>query len=127
MVYQWTNFVWETNAWWLRRIRPFVVLGAFAFTAFYGGRYYFFGKWAYYKQRQFSEAELVAQAEVNKRNWGYGVWYKPTLERSRKKLLQDALKDKYRYAMTWEELFYEDPRPVEEILEEENSWEEYEI
>jgi len=26
------------------------------------------------------------------RNWGYGVWYKPTLERSRKKLLQDALK-----------------------------------
>lgn len=29
--------------------------------------------------------------------------------------------------MTWEELFYEDPRPVEEILEEENSWEEYEI
>ena len=58
MVYQWTNFVWETNAWWLRRIRPvifnifiikFVVLGAFAFTAFYGGRYYFFGKWAYYK------------------------------------------------------------------------------
>lgn len=22
MVYQWTNFVWETNAWWLRRIRP---------------------------------------------------------------------------------------------------------
>ncbi|CAK66541.1 unnamed protein product (macronuclear) [Paramecium tetraurelia] len=72
MVYQWTNFVWETNAWWLRRIRPFIVLGGVAFTAFYGGRYYFFGKWAYYKQRQFSEAELVAQAEVNKRNWG--IW-----------------------------------------------------
>ena len=41
-------------------------------------------------------------------------------------LLNQSL-DKYRYAMTWEELFYEDPRPVEEILEEENSWEEYEI
>lgn len=35
--------------------------------------------------------------------------------------------DKYRHAMTWEEMFYEDPRPLEEILEEENQWEEYDI
>lgn len=22
MVYHYTNFIWETNAWWLRRVRP---------------------------------------------------------------------------------------------------------
>lgn len=29
--------------------------------------------------------------------------------------------------MTWEEYFYEDPKPLEEILAEENAWEEYDI
>lgn len=44
MVYFYTNFVAETNAWWLRRVRPVWMLAVGSIGWFVYYRYYFFGK-----------------------------------------------------------------------------------
>ena len=54
MVYQWTNFVWETNAWWLRRARPLILAPPILFMGYYCYRYYFFGKLAALKDSRIS-------------------------------------------------------------------------
>lgn len=58
MVYHYTNFIAETNAWWLRRVRPVTsalmqlwMAGAAAGAYFIFHRYYFFGKRATQAQR----------------------------------------------------------------------------
>ena len=51
-MFYYTNFIAETNAWWLRRVRP-VWMGATAiliYAIFH--RYYFFGKEAAKAQRK---------------------------------------------------------------------------
>jgi hypothetical protein len=37
-MFYYTNFIVETNAWWLRRVRPLILGGAFIWV------YYIFGK-----------------------------------------------------------------------------------
>ena len=44
MVFFYTNFVAETNAWWIRRVRPVWMIGVSAMGFFIYYRYYFFGK-----------------------------------------------------------------------------------
>jgi len=44
MGFHYTNFMFESNAWWLRRVRPvwMTVVGVWGMWIYY--RYYFFGK-----------------------------------------------------------------------------------
>ena len=58
-------------------------------------RYYFFGKTAALWQDSMSEEEKIELAEANKRSWGYGQFYKPTLEISMKKKLYEELGGKF--------------------------------
>jgi hypothetical protein len=43
-MFYYTNFIVETNAWWLRRVRPLILGGAFIWVYYIFHRYYFFGK-----------------------------------------------------------------------------------
>jgi hypothetical protein len=60
-------------------------VGVWAYYLFH--RYYFFGKMAVNNQRLYSEEEHLRRAQNNKRDFGFGYYYVPTLERSRKKLI----------------------------------------
>jgi hypothetical protein len=84
-MFYYTNFIAETNAWWLRRVRPIWIAGVaiWAYALFH--RYYFFGKEAVKSQRRETEAENLRRAQHNKHNYGFVTQYQPTLERSRKK------------------------------------------
>lgn len=78
-MFYYTNFIAETNTWWLRRVRPiwlggFVVLGYWVFH-----RYYFFGKHSVQSQRSVSVEENIRRAQVNKRDFGFPGPYQPTL------------------------------------------------
>jgi len=54
-MFYYTNFIAETNNWWLRRVRP-IWMGAVAIWAYWlFHRYYFFGKWVVKNQRAVSE------------------------------------------------------------------------
>jgi hypothetical protein len=58
-------------------------MGATALLIYYiGNRYYFFGKHTAQAQRSTPPEVWEERAKNNKRNWGYGIVYKPTLERS---------------------------------------------
>ena len=51
-MFYYTNFIVETNVWWLRRVRP-VWMGATALICYYFfHRYYFFGKEAVRSRRK---------------------------------------------------------------------------
>jgi hypothetical protein len=84
-MFYYTNFIVETNTWWLRRVRPVWVAGFFVYCYYVFHRYYFFGKDTAKNLNRLSEEERTKMAQLNKRNFGYGVYYQPTLERSRKK------------------------------------------
>ena len=86
-MFYYTNFIAETNAWWLRRVRPIWIGGAVIFCYWAFHRYYFFGKEAVKKQRLYSEEEHLRRAALNKHNYGFQFKYQPTLERSRKKMI----------------------------------------
>jgi len=43
-MFYYTNFILETNQWWLRRVRPIWMLGAGLYAYWIFHRYYFFGK-----------------------------------------------------------------------------------
>ena len=86
-MFYYTNFIAETNTWWLRRVRPIWVAGV-AIGCYYAfHRYYFFGKEAAKNQRRQSVAENERRAALNRRNFGFQDRYEPTLERSRKKMI----------------------------------------
>ena len=44
-------------------------------------------------------------AQLNKRNYGYGAYYQPTYERSRKKQIMEAMGEHYDRAVESEDLF----------------------
>lgn len=44
-------------------------------------------------------------AQLNKRNFGYGVYYQPTLERSRKKQIMQAMGANYDRAIESEDRY----------------------
>ncbi len=120
MGFHYTNFVVETNAWWLRRVRPvWMVAAGIGFTWVYY-RYYFFGKiQANWLDRE-SEQTQQELAKLNMGKFGYGYTYQPTLERSMKKKIRDSLGEDYKI---FEPHFQEeqiDPRPRYQIIEEEN-------
>jgi hypothetical protein len=54
-MFYYTNFIAETNAWWLRRVRPVWMIGFALWSYWIFHRYYFFGKWATKNQRAVSE------------------------------------------------------------------------
>ena len=90
-MFYYTNFIAETNAWWLRRVRP-IWLGAVAIWAYaLFHRYYFFGKEAVKNQRRHSDQENQRRADHNKHNFGFAGPYQPTYERSRKKMIMELL------------------------------------
>jgi len=123
MVYHYTNFVWETNAWWLRRVRP-VWMGLTGIWLYWVGcRYYFFGKVQAHWQTTIPDEEWIARAQINKRNWGHNAYYKPELPRSRKRAIQEAQGENYRYASPWAEMYMVEKRTLEQVQEEENNWE----
>mmetsp|Transcript_10967 Transcript_10967/g.12581 ORF Transcript_10967/g.12581 Transcript_10967/m.12581 type:complete len:125 (-) Transcript_10967:165-539(-) len=124
MVFYYASFVAETNAWWLRRVRPIWAgaLGVWLYSIFY--RYYFFGKVQAYWQTTIPEDEWRRRAQVNKRDWGYKPLYMPHLERSRKKQIYDVLGvENYRKASEFPERYMGENRTLEEILSEEENWE----
>eukprot|EP01017_Pseudomicrothorax_dubius_P035511 TRINITY_DN497_c0_g1_i1.p1 TRINITY_DN497_c0_g1~~TRINITY_DN497_c0_g1_i1.p1 ORF type:complete len:162 (+),score=48.62 TRINITY_DN497_c0_g1_i1:28-513(+) len=123
MVYHYTNFVAETNVWWLRRIRPLwmTAVGLFLFANAY--RYYFHGKIAAYWRKVIPEEEWVRRAELDKRNWGYNAIYRPTIARSRKRVIMELLGDQYRPAEDYSARATIETRTVQQIMDEENNWE----
>lgn len=123
MVYHYTNFVFETNAWWLRRVRP---IWAGALTLWLTGilyRYYFFGKIKSLWNKYIPEEEWIKRAQENKRDWGYNAVYKPTLARSTKKAMLETLGENYRYPEAWPERYMIETKSLEQIMEEEENWE----
>lgn len=101
-MFYYTNFIAETNAWWLRRVRP-IWIGAFViwgYAIFH--RYYFFGKEAVKAQRGETIAENKRRADHNRSHFGFHDKYTPTLERSRKKMIMELLGDKYDQAVAFE-------------------------
>ena len=86
-MFYYTNFIAETNNWWLRRVRPIWIGGVVVIAYWFFHRYYFFGKEVIKSQRSVPESERLRRAAVNKRNFGFAGVYQPTLERSRKKLI----------------------------------------
>ena len=86
-MFYYTNFIAETNAWWLRRVRPIWVGGTLIICYWAFHRYYFFGKDSVKAQRRVPQDELVRRAALNKRDFGFQGRYQPTLERSRKKMI----------------------------------------
>lgn len=102
-MFYYTNFIQETNTWWLRRVRP-LWLGSIAIWAYWlFHRYYFFGKHAVQGQRSVSEEENLRRAEHNKRNFGFQFTYTPTLERSRKRQIMELLGENYDHAVAFED------------------------
>lgn len=91
MVYHYTNFIYETNGWWLRRVRPVWMGATFIGIYYLLDRYYFFGKTTARAQRATDPEIWKKRAQDNKRDWGYGVTYKPTLAISRKKEIMEAM------------------------------------
>ena len=86
MVFHYTNFVAETNAWWCRRVRPLWLVPTLVFIGGAAYRYMFFGKIQAYKNKLKTEEEMIAFAEINKRSYGYNSFYDGgDLERSRKR------------------------------------------
>jgi hypothetical protein len=102
-MFYYTNFIQETNAWWLRRVRP-LWLGSIALWAYWlFHRYYFFGKHAVQSQRKASEQENSRRAALNKGDFGFQFQYKPTLERSRKRQIMELLGDNYDHSIAFED------------------------
>ena len=124
MVFHYTNFVFETNAWWLRRVRPVwgTALGIWLYAIMY--RYYFFGKIQAYWQTTIPDEEWQRRAQENKRDWGYNAIYRPTLARSKKRQLMEALGSDYKFADTYAERFMIETRTLEQIYEEEDNYDE---
>lgn len=113
-MFYYTNFIVETNTWWLRRVRPIWMGAAFIYFYWVFHRYYFFGKETSKNLNKFSEEQRIQMAKMNKRQFGYGVYYQPTLERSRKKQILEAMgadydracqsEDRYLVMKSFEEL-----------------------
>ena len=102
-MFYYTNFVQETNVWWMRRVRPIWVPAALLWCYYMFHRYYFFGKWAVINQRKQSEQTNLDRAAGNKRYHGFVPIYVPTLERSRKKLIMELLGKDYDQAIPFED------------------------
>ena len=81
-MFYYTNFIQETNVWWLRRVRPIWMGATFLYCYYFFHRYYFFGKHAALSQRKHTPEQLEQMAQLNKRSLGYGAYYKPTYEKS---------------------------------------------
>jgi hypothetical protein len=54
-MFYYTNFIQETNGWWLRRFRPIWMAGVALWAYWIFHKYYFFGKLAIKSQRSVSE------------------------------------------------------------------------
>ncbi|EAR99761.1 transmembrane protein, putative (macronuclear) [Tetrahymena thermophila SB210] len=123
MVFHYTNFVQETNAWWLRRVRPVYC----TVLAYYGwwlyDRYYLFGKNATQDIRKDTTEVWEKRAALNKRNWGYNAHYKPELERSMKKVLYAD--PNYKFPIEWPERYMAETKTLEQVMDEEENWEYY--
>ena len=102
-MFYYTNFVQETNVWWLRRVRPLWVGATLLWCYFMFHRYYFFGKWAAKNQRSHSVEENMRRAQANKRYHGFVPMYQPTLERSRKRQIMELLGKDYDQAVAFED------------------------
>ncbi len=102
-MFYYTNFIVETNVWWLRRIRPIWMGACTIMGLFYLYRYYFFGKWAAVNSRALTPQQHQERAEFNKRNYGYNSFYKPTYEKSRKKQIMEVMGSDYDYAFKFED------------------------
>ena len=123
-MFYYTNFIQETNTWWLRRVRP-VWMGASALLIyFFFHRYYFFGKEAVRSRRKISPEDQEAMAQLNKRNFGFGSHYQPTWEKSRKKQIMDVMGEHYDFAVESENefLMYNDFAEYDAAIAEENEY-----
>jgi hypothetical protein len=77
--------------------------GFFIWSYYLFHKYYFFGKMAIKNQRNVSFEENERRAQMNKRNFGFGLYYEPTLKNSRKKLILETLGDNYDRAAQFED------------------------
>ena len=106
-MFYYTNFIAETNAWWLRRFRPIWLGGiAIGFYWFFH-KYYFFGKLAAKYQRSVSKEENERRAALNKRDFGFGHYFQPKYANSRKRLIMDLLGEDYDRAVQFEDRMME--------------------
>ena len=79
MVFHYTNFVVETNAWWLKRIRPLWMSTAALVIGLATFRYGYFHKIQTNAERRLSPEIQQEYADLNKRHWGYNQYYEPKL------------------------------------------------
>ena len=104
-MFYYTNFIVETNTWWLRRVRPVWMGAAMIYFYWLFHRYYFFGKDTTKQLNKIPVDERIKMAQLNKRNFGYGVYYEPTLERSRKKEIMEVMGSSYDRAVESEDRY----------------------
>lgn len=66
----------------------------------------------------------MRRAELNKRNFGYGVYYEPTYYRSRKREIMEALGENYDQACPSEDRFLvvKSFKEMEDLINEENDY-----
>ena len=67
MVFHYTNFMWETNAWWIRRVRPvwaFTLLSGIGFVYY---RYKMMGKLMVMREDYLGKEKNMELAALNKR------------------------------------------------------------
>lgn len=124
MVYHHTNFVAETNTWWLRRIRPVFISISSGWCPQWLGfsgwdtaitsikRFLQHGTTSLLKPFSSKEQKKIKGTRLN-RNYGFNSYYKPTLERSRKKQIMDALGDDYQHAEPFHHMFMGENRSLE--------------
>jgi hypothetical protein len=123
-MFYYTNFIAETNSWWLRRVRPIWVAGVCIWAYWLFHRYYFFGRWAVKNQREVSDTENRRRAAHNLHDFGFPKPFKPTLERSRKHQIMALLGDQYDYSIPFENrmLQIETFEQLQEKIDSENDY-----
>ena len=100
-------------------------MGASALIIYYFfHRYYFFGKEAAKSRRKISPEVQEANAQLNKRMFGFDSHYRPTWEKSRKKQIMDVMGEQYDFAVESENEFlvFNDFAEYEASVAEENEY-----
>ena len=91
MVFFYTNYAAETNAWWLKRIRPLWIFPVIGISCYKYYRVVYYAKNQIEKEDETEVSKLEFLANEYKGDFGYHRDYKPKLQKSMKKKLREEL------------------------------------